>query len=183
MCDIYTWESSCERGNVIIVFYYSTVLTNAQEITFWSWVYLLVAGGCSWTTESVFSVSEVSCVPLNRGSVSSIGLSLSNKGTHWKCHSGLTQASVWHQFWLPTKWLNDSAGHVFKIREPFKLFVRCCKGNDRLCGLVVRVLGYRSGGPGSIPGTTRFSGKKGKKSSGSGTGSTQPREYYWGATW
>jgi hypothetical protein len=27
--------------------------------------------------------------------------------------------------------------------------------NDRLCGLVVRVLGYRSGGPGSIPGITR----------------------------
>jgi hypothetical protein len=24
-----------------------------------------------------------------------------------------------------------------------------------LCGLVVRVLGYRSGGPGSIPGTTK----------------------------
>jgi hypothetical protein len=46
-----------------------------------------------------------------------------------------------------------------------------------LCGLVVRVLGYRSGGPGSIPGTTR------KKSSGSGTGCTQPREYNWGATW
>jgi hypothetical protein len=42
---------------------------------------------------------------------------------------------------------------------------------DRLCGLVVRVLGYRSGGPGSIPGTTR------KKSNGSGTGSTQPHEY------
>jgi hypothetical protein len=42
---------------------------------------------------------------------------------------------------------------------------------DRLCGPVVRVLGYRSGGPGSIPRTTR------KKSSGSGTGSTQPREY------
>jgi hypothetical protein len=31
--------------------------------------------------------------------------------------------------------------HVYKI-------------SDRLCGLVVRVLGYRSGGPGSIPGTT-----------------------------
>jgi hypothetical protein len=30
-------------------------------------------------------------------------------------------------------------------------FVLC----DRLCGLVVRVLGYRSGGSGSIPGTTR----------------------------
>jgi hypothetical protein len=26
---------------------------------------------------------------------------------------------------------------------------------DRLCGLVVRVLGYIPGGPGSIPGTTR----------------------------
>jgi hypothetical protein len=26
---------------------------------------------------------------------------------------------------------------------------------DRLCGLVVRVPGYRSGGPGLIPGTTR----------------------------
>jgi hypothetical protein len=38
---------------------------------------------------------------------------------------------------------------------------------DRLCGLVVRVLG-----PGSIPGTTME-----KKSSGSRTGSTQPREY------
>jgi hypothetical protein len=42
---------------------------------------------------------------------------------------------------------------------------------NRLCGPVDRVLGYRSGGPGSIPGTTR------KKSSGSGTGSSQPREY------
>jgi hypothetical protein len=48
--------------------------------------------------------------------------------------------------------------------------------HDRLCGLMVRVLGYRSGGPGSIPGTTR------KKSSGSGTRSTQPREYNCGAT-
>jgi hypothetical protein len=44
---------------------------------------------------------------------------------------------------------------------------------DLLCGLVVKVLGYRSGGPGSILGTTR----KKKSSSGSGTGSTQPREY------
>jgi hypothetical protein len=43
---------------------------------------------------------------------------------------------------------------------------------DRLCGLVVRVLGHRSGGPGSIPGTTK------KKSSGSGTGCIQPRELF-----
>jgi hypothetical protein len=33
--------------------------------------------------------------------------------------------------------------------------LRWYKLDDRLCGLVVRVLGYRSGGPGSIPGTTR----------------------------
>jgi hypothetical protein len=32
--------------------------------------------------------------------------------------------------------------------------------SDRLCGLVVRVLDYRSEGPGSIPDTTRFSEKK-----------------------
>jgi hypothetical protein len=30
---------------------------------------------------------------------------------------------------------------------------------DRLCGPVVRVPGYRSRGPGSIPGSTRFSEK------------------------
>jgi hypothetical protein len=56
----------------------------------------------------------------------------------------------------------------------------CCVGfinpigvvTDRLCGLVIRVLGYRSGGSGSIPGTARK-----KKCSGSGTGGTQPREY------
>jgi hypothetical protein len=30
-----------------------------------------------------------------------------------------------------------------------------CDIVDRLCGLVVRVLGYRSGGPGSIPRTTK----------------------------
>jgi hypothetical protein len=47
------------------------------------------------------------------------------------------------------------------------------------CGLVVRVPGYRSTGPSSIPGATTFS----EKCSGSGTGSTQPLEYYSGATW
>jgi hypothetical protein len=35
------------------------------------------------------------------------------------------------------------------------LFVVPYDSKDRLCGLVVRVLGYRSGGPVSIPGTTR----------------------------
>jgi hypothetical protein len=32
--------------------------------------------------------------------------------------------------------------------------------DDRLCGLVVRVPGYKIRGPGSIPGATRFSEKK-----------------------
>jgi hypothetical protein len=50
----------------------------------------------------------------------------------------------------------------------FRTFRSQC---DCLCSLVVTVLGYRSGGPGSIPATTR------KKSNESGTGSTQPREY------
>jgi hypothetical protein len=43
------------------------------------------------------------------------------------------------------------------------LFCFCLHIIDRLCGLVVRVLGYRSGGPGSIPGTTRFSEKNKKR--------------------
>jgi hypothetical protein len=37
----------------------------------------------------------------------------------------------------------------------FLLFVVHKHWSDRLCGLVVRVLGYRSGGPGSIPGSTK----------------------------
>jgi hypothetical protein len=53
---------------------------------------------------------------------------------------------------------------------------------DRLCGLVVSILVYRSGGPGSIPGTTKNnSGWGALRSSGSETGSTHPREYNWGA--
>jgi hypothetical protein len=43
---------------------------------------------------------------------------------------------------------------------------------DRLCGLVVRVLGYRSRGPGSIPETT-----KKKKVVGLKRGPLKPREY------
>jgi hypothetical protein len=42
---------------------------------------------------------------------------------------------------------------------------------DRLCGLVVRFLDYRCRGPGFDSQALQ------KKSSGSGTGCTQPREY------
>jgi hypothetical protein len=44
--------------------------------------------------------------------------------------------------------------------------------HDRICDLVVRVPGYRSRGPGSIPGVTRFSEKWWVWN-----GCTQPREY------
>jgi hypothetical protein len=37
------------------------------------------------------------------------------------------------------------------------IIVRIGGYDDRLCGLVVRVPSYRSKGPGSNPGTTRFS--------------------------
>jgi hypothetical protein len=41
------------------------------------------------------------------------------------------------------------------ILDTSSLLVQWEFDSDRLCGLVVWVLGYRSGGPGSIPGTTR----------------------------
>jgi hypothetical protein len=45
--------------------------------------------------------------------------------------------------------------------------------SDRLCGLVVRVPGYKSRGPGVVfPALPNF-----MRSSGYGTGSTQPHEY------
>jgi hypothetical protein len=49
---------------------------------------------------------------------------------------------------------------------------------DRLCGLVVRVPGCRSRDPVRFPELPDF-----LRSSGSGTGFTQPREYNRGATW
>jgi hypothetical protein len=47
-------------------------------------------------------------------------------------------------------------------------FIRVSLIKDRVRGLVVRVRGYRSRGPGSIPSAASFSEK-------SGMGSTQPR--------
>jgi hypothetical protein len=50
---------------------------------------------------------------------------------------------------------------------------------DRLCGLVVRVPGYRSRGPGSIPRATRFYWEV----VGLERGPLSLVEYNWGATW
>jgi hypothetical protein len=73
----------------------------------------------------------------------------------------------------------EVTGGWIKLHNGGSIIIRMIKSMDHLCGLVVRVLDYRSGSPGSIPGTTRFSGKKKKKKtcSGSGMGCTQPREY------
>jgi hypothetical protein len=68
--------------------------------------------------------------------------------------------------------LKDSRSFSSEVDNTHVSVVYIMTDLDRLCGLVVRVLGYRSGGPGSIPGTTRK-----KKCRGSGTGCTQPREY------
>jgi hypothetical protein len=76
--------------------------------------------------------------------------------------------------------IHSKDDHVTLLTEPFRVlpmfiqvpilkcilhskYVELYKILDRLCGLVVRVLGYRSGGPGSIPGTTRFSWGGGKE--------------------
>jgi hypothetical protein len=45
--------------------------------------------------------------------------------------------------------------HPINALSSVSLFSILCFVTDRLCGLVLRVLGYRSGGPGSIPGTTK----------------------------
>jgi hypothetical protein len=55
-----------------------------------------------------------------------------------------------------SSWLLN--GDVFPVRSELNLYVMQ-KKIDRFCGLVVRVPGYRSRGPCSIPGATRFSEK------------------------
>jgi hypothetical protein len=44
--------------------------------------------------------------------------------------------------------------NMFPLTHSLPQFIYTYKG-DRLCGLVIRVLGYRFGGPSSIPGSTR----------------------------
>jgi hypothetical protein len=69
-------------------------------------------------------------------------------------------------FWICH--VHPAAGDHFRLHYVFHMVIELC---DRLCDLVVRVLDYRSWGPGFDSRALQ------KKSSGSGTGSTQPREY------
>jgi hypothetical protein len=87
-------------------------------------------------------------------------------------------------YWLVGFWTRDlPEGRVspqslrYRLPPPFVLKVTNQAGDDHLCGLVVKAPGYRSGGPGFDSRALQE-----KISSGSGTGSTQPREYNWGAT-
>jgi hypothetical protein len=59
---------------------------------------------------------------------------------------------------MVTKVYNQIARLNLRLQQSVKCALFCVlydHNMDRLCGLVVRVLGYRSGGLGSIPGTTR----------------------------
>jgi hypothetical protein len=60
---------------------------------------------------------------------------------------------LWQVDTFPTRQCSSTKCMHFSVK---------CITHDRLCGLVVRVLGYRSGGPGSIPGTTDFLKEKKK---------------------
>jgi hypothetical protein len=55
--------------------------------------------------------------------------------------------------------LTDIFGFTSIYSLPFYFYLLTANG-DRLSGLVVRVLGYRCRGRGSIPGATRFSGSE-----------------------
>jgi hypothetical protein len=56
-------------------------------------------------------------------------------------------------------WYHAAAMHVFSFMGLLVKFVSYSGACHLLCGLVVRVPGYRPRGLGSIPGTTRFSEK------------------------
>jgi hypothetical protein len=67
------------------------------------------------------------------------------------------------RYFIPYLRTNVRKNVYFITNITTRILITYSTKDDRLCGLVVRVLGYRSGGPGSIPGTTRFSEKKNGK--------------------
>jgi hypothetical protein len=52
----------------------------------------------------------------------------------------------------------DSNSH--RLERSWMILSRIIQNYDRLCGLVVRVSGYISRGPGFVPGASRFSEKQ-----------------------
>jgi hypothetical protein len=76
---------------------------------------------------------------------------------------------------MDLKKLNSVAG----ILVGYEPKTEVCSQNYRLCGLVVRVSGYRSRGPGFDSRPYQIFWEVG----GTGTETTQPREDNWEATW
>jgi hypothetical protein len=69
-------------------------------------------------------------------------------GPHWPSSSG-THIVIYKEVIIPTTDPLSIVQIRWKNNNFFIYYI------DRICGLVVRVLGYRSGGPGSIPGTSK----------------------------
>jgi hypothetical protein len=76
-------------------------------------------------------------------------------GENMNCRSAYLNKHV--QSFTNTCNKNDFIPSAFL--QYYNIFLKCVSRSDRLCGLVVRVAGYRSRGPSSIPGATRYSEK------------------------
>jgi hypothetical protein len=76
---------------------------------------------------------------------------------------------------LGDTWVMGDPAIVYTVNALFPVFYMLFSKFNRLCG---QSSGYRSRGPGFDSQLPDF-----MTSSGSGTGSTQPREDNWGATW
>jgi hypothetical protein len=98
---------------------------------------------------------------------------LARGGELISCYYSWTRPPLWSSG--QSSWLHN--GDVLWFLWGTNWIDMLCRRKDRLCGLVVRVLDYRCRGPGFDSRALQ------KKSSGSRTGSIQPREYNWGATW
>jgi hypothetical protein len=83
----------------------------------------------------------------------------------WEACSATWNLGTNSEFALGPREITDNLDRVGRSQDPLganwllasspALNTQAYTNVDRLCGLLVRVLGYRSGGPGSIPGTTR----------------------------
>jgi hypothetical protein len=74
----------------------------------------------------------------------------------------LSVNSIWNQIFQLQCYCYEQSQQKTDRRKPWKAIPRlilCRYIGNRLGGLVVRVPGYRSGGPGSFPGASRFSEK------------------------
>jgi hypothetical protein len=62
-------------------------------------------------------------------------------------------------FGIGNNFLEKFEVSIFRVKYLIYIYIYIYIIDDRLCGLVVKRLSYRSRGPGSITGATRFSEK------------------------